>query len=168
MKKWIMALVGLPVAAAAVVYGVGAMLPPNHVAARSALIRAAPVRVAALVRDVEGQPRWRSGVTAIEIVERGPERLQYRERSSEGDILFDFSEEAVDTRFRSVIADPSLPFGGSWTIGLKPAPGGTRIVIEEIGMVRDPLYRFFSALVFGHTATMDAYLSDLKHAAESR
>jgi len=167
MKKWILAAIALPVAAVATIYGVGAVLPRDHVASRDATIAAGPDRVAGLVRAVEDQPKWRGGVTSIEVLDRSDRRLRYRETSGDGDILFDFSEERPRRQFRSRIADPDLPFGGAWTIRLSPAAGGTRVSIEERGSVGDPLYRFFSALVFGHTSTIGAYLADLKRAAEA-
>ena len=161
MWKWAAGIAALPLAAAAIVYGVGALLPRSHVARAEAVMPAPPAAVAALVRDVAGQPRWRSGVTAIELVERRGEALRYIERQSGDSILFDLVEEAPDARFRSTIADPDLPFGGAWTIALAPEGAGTRVRIEEHGEVRDPLYRFFSALVFGHDGTMKAYLADM-------
>ncbi|HEX9931540.1 MAG TPA: SRPBCC family protein [Allosphingosinicella sp.] len=163
--KWAIGVIAAPAALAGIVYGVGALLPREHVASAEAVVPAAPAAVAALVRDVEAQPRWRSGVAAIEVLERRPAGgLRYVERSGHDSITFDFAEEERDARFRSVIADPALPFGGSWTISLSAAPGGTRVAIEEQGEVRDPLYRFFSRFVFGHEGTMRTYLADLDRA----
>ncbi len=162
--KWAIGIAALPLGSAAIVYGVGAMLPRAHVARAEAVMPAPPEAVAALVRDVEAQPRWRPAVTAIEIVERRPERLRYIERQGTDAILFDLVEEAPGARFRSTIADPQLPFGGAWTIALAPEGAGTRVRIEENGEVRDPAYRFFSALLFGHEGTMEAYLADMERA----
>ncbi len=39
---------------------------------------------------------------------------------------------------------------------------GTRLTITENGEVYNPIFRFMSRFVFGHTATMDQFLSDLK------
>ena len=164
--KWLIGIAAVPLAAAAIAYGIGALLPRAHVARAETLLRAPPARVAAMVREVEAQPRWRSGVTAIEIVGRSGGRLRYIERQGGDSILFDFVEEVPGARFRSTIADPSLPFGGSWTIALAPEAGGTRIRIEERGEVRDPLFRFFSALIFGHEGSMRTYLADLERALD--
>jgi hypothetical protein len=59
------------------------------------------------------------------------------------------------------IADKTLTFGGAWTYELSPQGGGTRLVITEHGEVYNPLFRFMSRFVFGHTATLDRYLADL-------
>jgi hypothetical protein len=65
-------------------------------------------------------------------------------------------------QFVSRIADPNLPFGGTWTIDLKPEGAGTRVTITEHGEVYNPIFRFMSRFVFGHTATIDAYLTALQ------
>jgi len=164
MWKWLAGIAALPIAAAGVVTAVGLMLPREHSASAEALVTAPPARVAALVRQVEAQPRWRSGVTAIEIVERRGASLRYVERSGGETITFDFAEERPGERFRNTIADPDLPFGGFWTVTLAPQGNGTRVRIEERGHVGNPIYRFFAAIVFGHDRTMKTYLADLERA----
>jgi hypothetical protein len=60
------------------------------------------------------------------------------------------------------IADPDLPFGGSWTYEIRAAEdGGSVVVITEDGEVRNPIFRFVSRFLFGHTATLDGYLRAL-------
>ncbi len=165
MWKWLAWIAAVPVGAGLVVYGVGMALPKDHVARAETIVAASPAQVAALVRSVERQPDWRRSVDAIEIVGRDDGVLRYVERSGGEAILFDFREERPDALFRSTIADPSLPFGGSWTIALAPVPSGTRVAIEERGTVTNPIFRFFSRFVFGHESTMRTYLADLQRAA---
>jgi hypothetical protein len=59
------------------------------------------------------------------------------------------------------IAARDLPFGGTWTYELTPAGTGTELRITENGEVYNPLFRFLSRFVFGHTATMRTYLAAL-------
>ena len=165
MLSWILIVAGVLVGLGLLIYAVGAMLPRAHVARVEAFIPAPPAKVAALVRNVEEQPRWRKGVTAIEVIERRPDGLRYVERQRRDAILFDFAETEPDTRFTGTIADPKLPFGGSWTWELAPEAKGTRVRIEEDGEVRSPVFRFFARFVFGHEATMRAWLADLERAA---
>ncbi len=162
MWKWLAWIAAVPVGSALVVYGIGMVLPKNHVARAEATVAASPAHVAAIVRDVERQPSWRDSVDAIEIVSREDGVLRYVERSGGDAILFDFREQRRDSLFRSTIADPDLPFGGSWTIVLAPVLSGTRVAIEERGTVTNPIFRFFSRFVFGHDSTMKAYLADLE------
>lgn len=167
MWKWAIALAALPVAAAAMVILVGLALPREHGAVAETVVAAPPERVAALVREVEAQPSWRSGVTSVEVLERRGHRLRYIERSGSDAITFDFLEEAAGERFRSTIADPDLPFGGFWIVTVAPEGEGARVRIEEQGHVGNPIYRFFAALVFGHDRTMKNYLADLERALRS-
>lgn len=162
MWKWVAVAAAVPVGLGLIVYGIGALLPRLHVARAETLVGAPPARVAATIRAVEAQPRWRKGVTAIEVVERRANGLRYIERQGRDAILFDFAETVPDARFTSTIADPALPFGGTWTIVLTPEGAGTRVRIEEEGEVRSPVFRFFARFVFGHEATMRAYLADLE------
>ena len=164
MLKWILWIVAALAAVAGAIYGVGLLLPREHVATAEATIAAPPERVTELVRQVEDQPRWRPAVKRVEVLSRGPDGLRYREHGDDV-ITFLFREE-TQGRFLSTIADERLPFGGAWTIEVRPAPGGAEVRVREDGVVKDPLYRFFSRFVFGHTATMRAYLADLKRAAE--
>jgi Polyketide cyclase / dehydrase and lipid transport len=165
MIKWLIVAVAILFAVAILILAIGLLLPRDHVARAEALVAAPPDRVAFLVRDVEGQPRWRTGVERIEVLSRTSNGLLYVEHSNQSAIRFDFAEEVPGRRFRSVIADPDLPFAGSWTISLAPRGPGTLVVIEEHGSVGNPVFRFFSALVFGHHATMNAWLADLQRAA---
>lgn len=168
LKRMGLVVVGALLAVAASVWGAGAALPREHRAARDAQVAAAPERVAALVRDVGSHATWRSGLQAVELQSRTATATRYREIGDDGTIAYELTEPVPGQRFVTRIVDPSLPFGGRWTIDVIPEAGATRVRIEEQGYVDDPVYRFFSALVFGHTATMERYLADLSAAATHR
>ena len=165
MLIWLAIAFGVVAGLGLAICAIGAMLPRAHVARSEALIAAPPARVAALVRDVEAQPQWRKRVTAIEVVERRANGLRYVERQGRDAILFDFAETVSDARFTATIADPKLPFGGTWTFDLAPEGERTRVRIEEDGEVRSLVFRFFARFVVGHEATLRAYLADLERAA---
>jgi len=63
------------------------------------------------------------------------------------------------------IVDQNLPFGGRWEYDIEPdGPDASRVTITERGWVSNPIFRFVSRFVMGHTATIDAYLRALgKH-----
>jgi len=163
--KWLIIVAAIVFALAILVVAIGLLLPKDHIARSEALMDAPPDHVAALIREVEGQPRWRTGVTRIEVLNRTSNGLLYVEHSNQGAIRFNFAEEVPGRRFRSVIADPDLPFGGSWSIDISHRGSGTLVAIEERGSVSNPIFRFFSALVFGHHATMNVWLADLQRVA---
>jgi hypothetical protein len=152
----------LPLGAAAIVAGIGALLPREHVARGELIVAASPEQVAATIREVEAYPRWRSGVDRIEHVERQDSETRFVEHSGGDAIAFALVEEQAGRRFRSTITDPNLPFGGFWTITLESAGARTRVTIEEHGFVGNVIFRFVSALVFGHEATLRTYLDDLE------
>lgn len=167
MKKWLLIIFTVPIALIAGVYIIGALLPADHVATSESQIAAPIADVAQHIRHVERHPEWRSNVDRVEIVERANGRLTYRE-IGENRILFDFQEIETDTHFESTIADPGLPFGGSWTIRLVADGDETNVQITERGTVSDPLFRFFSTIIFGHHGTMNAYLEDLEAITSAR
>ena len=93
-----------------------------------------------------------------------PERdghRSYREIGSDGKILYVVEAATPPSRLVTRIADPSLPFGGTWTYELVPAGAGTTLRITEDGEVYNVIFRVMSKYVFGHTATVDTYLRDL-------
>ena len=164
MTRVLLLVLGALAAVVVVVLVVGWSLPVGHQAARELRLPAAPPAVYALVAGVEAYPAWRSGVEAVEVLERdaagAPTR--FRERSGDGDILFEVAERVPERRLVTRIADPSLPFGGRWTFELAPAGSGTQLRITEDGEVYNPLFRFVSRFVMGHDRTIARYLRDLE------
>ena len=160
--KWVAIAIAAPVALVAVTAVIGLLLPARHEVARSARIRGVPAQVYAIVRDVARGPEWRSGLTRVELLESRQGRARFREIGRDGTILYEIEEEEPPRRLVTRIADESLPFGGSWTYELSPSGDGTDVRITERGEVRNPIFRTLSKLVFGHTATLDRYLADLR------
>ena len=119
----------------AIVAAVGALLPRDHVASRSATFRARPETIFPLIASLEIGKRDDVPIAIVE--QRPPEHLVTR------------------------IADPGLPFGGTWTFELAPAGDGSRLTITERGYVTNPIFRFVSRVVLGHDATMASYLREL-------
>jgi hypothetical protein len=65
------------------------------------------------------------------------------------------------------IRDTDLGYSGQWTYTFAAENSGTRVTIRENGEVSNVIFRFLSRYVFGHTATMDSYLTSLaKHFGE--
>jgi len=140
---------------------VGYALPVAHVASRDAQVGAPPERVFEALTRVEEFPKWRSDVQSVELLARTP-RLQWREHGDNGPIAFEVQRSEPPRQLITRIADTSLPFGGSWTFALQPSGSGTKVTITENGEVYNPLFRLMSRFVFGHTATIDRYLTDLQ------
>ena len=153
--KWIiyggLAVVIIP----AIVAMIGAALPKEHVASRKILVQALPRDVFALIA---GPSDWRG--VKYELLTENP--LTWRETDSRGDaIVYECVESSAPKRIVNRIADPKLPSAGSWTYELVPVGGGSELTITENGEVYNPLFRFVSKFVIGHTATIEKYQRDL-------
>ena len=160
MIRAVVGSVGLLVAIVGVVIAIGYALPRDHTASRHATFPAPADRVFAVLQDVDRYPEWRSDIAAVEVLSRTP-AITWRERGSNGTITFEMREQLAPSRIVTRIADASLAFGGSWTYVLTPTKTGTSLTITENGEVYNPIFRFMARFVFGHTATLDRFLSDL-------
>lgn len=76
-------------------------------------------------------------------------------------------EQHRPRRLVTAIVDQKLPFGGSWTYDFAPTAAGTTLTVVERGEVYNPVFRFVSRYVVGHTRTLDAYFTDLHKAAQT-
>jgi len=152
--KWLtyggLAVVILP----AIVVLIGAALPKEHVASRRMVLKASPSEVFTLIA---GPSDWRG--VKYELLVNNP--LKWRETDSSGAITFERVETVAPTRVVNRIADPKLPFGGSWTYEIAPGGSGTELTITENGEIYNPLFRFVSRFIMGHTATIEKYQRDL-------
>jgi uncharacterized membrane protein len=160
MKKLVVAAVGGLLAVVLVVTAVGYLLPQDHLASREMILAAPASRVFDTITDVGRYPEWRTDLAKVEIVSQTP--LRWRELAGGDQVTFEVVESQPPERLQVRIADPDLPFGGTWTYELSPQASGTRLRITERGEVYNPVFRFMSRFVFGHTATIDAYLADFE------
>jgi hypothetical protein len=92
-------------------------------------------------------------------------RSRFREIGSYGSVLFETDSVVPGERVVNRIADPSLPFGGRWIYDLAPDGSGTALTITEEGEVYNPVFRFVSRFIMGHTRTIDRYIADLQRAS---
>lgn len=139
----------------------GYALPAKHRATGEARFSATPDVLFALLTDRGDFPRWRSDVQRVEPLPPANGHERYREIGKNGTITYSVEEVVPGRRLVTRIDDRSLPFGGTWTYELVPdGPSATTLRITEDGEVYNPVFRFMSRFVFGHTATIDAFLSD--------
>ena len=151
-----------------VVVAVGAMLPVRHVASRSAVLAAPVETVWQLMTDVSGFPAWRGDVKRVERLPDREGRPVWVEESSSGRITLAVDRAEPPRLLVLRIADPDLPFGGTWTYELSAAGrGATTLKITENGEVYNPVFRFMSRFVFGHEGTIAGYLAALEKRTSS-
>jgi len=143
------------------VLAIGWSLPVKHTAASGVTINTAAGPIYNLITDVERYPQWRSSVERTERLPDSAGKTRFREVGSDGTILYEVESAEPNRRIVTRIADRSLPFGGSWTYELIPRGDSTTLRITENGEVYNPLFRFVSRFVMGHTRTIDRYLRDV-------
>jgi uncharacterized protein YndB with AHSA1/START domain len=164
MKLLIWIVMGIIVALAllaGVVALIGSRLPKAHSASRSVLLHQSPAQIYAVVRDFDSSPAWRSDVKRVEVETQPGGRVHFREHGDQGTVNYELAEDIPSQRIVTRILDTDLGYSGQWTYVLTPENGGTRVTITEDGEVSNVLFRFMSRYVFGHTATLDAYLTSL-------
>jgi uncharacterized protein YndB with AHSA1/START domain len=164
MRKVLFAVAGviaLVLLLAGVAALVGSRLPPRHTATRSIVLNQQPQAVYAVARDFASMPSWRAEVTRIDVQPPTNGPVRFREESEHGIVNYELTEDVPGARMVTRILDTDLGYSGSWTYTFTPERGGTRVAITENGEVSNVLFRSMSRYVFGHTATVDAYLSAL-------
>jgi uncharacterized protein YndB with AHSA1/START domain len=159
--RWLLIVLGAVAGVVLLVVVVGTLLPKAHTAQSHATIDAPPDSIWRALTDVEAFPSWRSDVSRVELLSASNGRKTWQEIGKHGTITFEEVAAEPPRRLVGRIADPSLPFGGSWTYDVRPEGAGSRVTITEEGVVHNPVYRFMSRFVFGHHATQEAYLRAL-------
>lgn len=157
--KWILIPVMALVAIVILIAIIGMTLPQAHLASRRARFRQTPQ---ALFEVIAGPVDWRSNVTRIEQLPSINGRQRWKEFDQRGDgVTYELVDSTPPLRRITRIADDTLPFGGSWTLEVAPAPGGSTLRITERGEVKNPIFRFVSRFITGHHASIDTYMADL-------
>lgn len=159
--KWLGILVAVVVGLIALVAAIGAFLPRDHVAVRQVVIDKPAEEIWAVMADFGAAPSWRP---EIEKCERMPDQNGHevwKEIGEGQEIPYEAIEMDAPRRMVRNIVDPNLPFGGGWTMELSPSGTGTQVKITEEGFVSNPIWRFVSVVVIGHTTYLDLYLTNL-------
>ena len=138
---------------------VGWLMPVQHRASRQATFHASPESVWELITKVEAFPSWRSDVKTVQRLPDRDGRMVWVEEGSNGRITFAVERAEAPRLLVTRIADPDLPFGGTWTYEISPTATGSTLTITEDGEIYNPLFRVMSRFVFGYESTMAAYLA---------
>lgn len=138
---------------------IGSLLPKEHVVSRRAAYRATPEQLFSLIA---GPQDWRPDVLRYEAVPPVDGRELMRETARHGEtITYELLDRIPPRSVKRRIATENLPYSGTWTYSLQANDGMTTVRITEDGQVYNPVFRFVSRFILGHTRTMDAYLRAL-------
>ena len=159
--KWILIPLGAIAGLVALITVIGALLPQKHVATQSAEYGSPPDAVWATITDATKFAAWRPNMKSATPADPADPRRGWTETWSHGEqVPIEVVEWSPPQRLVTRLG-PGMAFGGTWTFELAPTAGGTRLRITEHGEVYNPLFRFLSRFVFGHTASMRDYLKGL-------
>ena len=160
--KWIVVALVVIAVLVAVVTLIGSRLPKSHRARVEHTFSAAPETVWRTITDVEAFPSWLEG---LKRVERLPDRdglPVWVEEGGFGKMTLAVERFEPPRLLVGRIADPGLPFGGTWTYEITPVSSGSRLRITEDGEVYNPIFRFMSRFIFGYEGTIQSYMTSLQ------
>jgi hypothetical protein len=147
----------VPALLVAAAWGVGWFLPASHVAANQAAYRSDAEDVWNLVSDFERYPLWRPGINEVERLPDRDGNPVWVERGTTGDLTYEVTAWEPPWRLVTRVADPRLPFGGTWTYRIDPRGEGCTLTLIENGEIRHPLFRFMTRFFFGYYGGIDGY-----------
>ncbi len=158
--RWILIPAFVIAGLALVIIVVGMLLPKGHAVSRTVSLQQPAETVWKLIA---GPPNWRPDIRNYDPLPARDGHRMWRETGKDGQtITYEEMESSPPNRLVVRIADPKLPFGGTWTYDIKPDGQRCSLTVTENGEVYNPIFRFVSRFVMGHTATIDAYLKALE------
>jgi uncharacterized protein YndB with AHSA1/START domain len=143
----------------------GAMQPRAHIASASIVLAAPQSRVWAMIEDTATQPQWRKDLTAVQQLPEQDGHLCWLEVQKYGKMPLCETLTVVPSKRVVLIADPKLPFGGTWTYDLAPAGAdSTTLTITENGFTGPLFWRFMGHYVFHEDTMIKEYEASLQKA----
>ncbi len=144
----------------------GSRVPEQHTVSVAETIPASQPKVWGLITDVPAQANWRTGLKAVKPLpsENGATCWAEVESGMTMPLCADVRE--APTRQVVRIADPKLPFGGTWTYVLEPVgENATKVTITENGTTGPAMWRFVDHYILREDGEIKEYLGDLKRVA---
>jgi uncharacterized protein YndB with AHSA1/START domain len=168
MTKWLI-IAALTVAGIVMIAAlIGFLLPRSHRASREQVFAAPPEALWSAITNVDAFPQWRSDITRVQVLPDRDGRRMWIEEGRSGKMTFVVEASDPPRRLVTRIADPKLPFGGTWTYDITPSNGGSRLTITEDGEIYNPLFRFVARFILGYDGTIGSYLGALGKMFTSR
>jgi uncharacterized protein YndB with AHSA1/START domain len=163
--KWItivLVALGAIAVAGAIAALIGSRLPRAHRASVERRLPGSPDVLWRTLTDIDRFPSWRRDLKRVTRLPDRDGKPVWVEEGRNGKMTLAFERMEPPRLLVTRIADPDLPFGGTWTTEIMPAAGGTRLRITEDGEIYNPLFRFMARFIFGYDGTINGYLSALE------
>jgi Polyketide cyclase / dehydrase and lipid transport len=155
--KWVFIILAVLAGIILLVAVIGYCLPVKHSATISVTIHASQEKVWRRLIDFRAFPQWRNSLQRVEPISDS----EWTEVDRHNQRLPMKIVSADPGRILTAITGKDLPFGGGWEFTLRPRGSDTQLMITENGEVYNPIFRFVSKFIMGHTATMRQYAADL-------
>lgn len=157
--KWVWIIAGILAGTVLLITLIGLLLPRKHTVYRTISFNHPPEDLWPLIA---GPQTWRPEVRQYEQLPPINSHQSWRETDKYGKkITFEAMESLPPSRRVVRIADHNLSFGGTWIYTITPTAHGCSLTITEDGEVYNPIFRFVSRFIIGHSASIDAYLKAL-------
>jgi hypothetical protein len=163
IRAGIFVVVALLVVIILAVVAIGAFLPQQHVSTSAARFRQPPDAIWEAITGYSNFPAWRKDVTRVEMLPPVNGKPSWREYDNHGgsipyEVMVMVPPRALVVR----IADPKLPFGGTWTYEISSQKDGvSQLRISEAGEIYNPIFRVAARYVLGYSRTQEQYLQAL-------
>lgn len=157
--KWFLVILGVLVCLVLIIVIIGYLLPVKHTASVQISLSAPPSEIWARLADFKEYPSWRKDVRSVNV----RSSVEWVEVNDRGDSLpLKIVTREPGLLLVTHIQGHHLPFGGGWEFRLKDNGGSTVVTITENGEVYNPVFRFVSRFIMGHTATLSKYTGYLE------
>jgi hypothetical protein len=161
---WLSVVIALAIGVA---FAMGSRVPVEHTVTDSEVVQASQEKVWSLITDTASQANWRTGLKAVSPLpsQNGATCWAEVESGMTMPLCADVREAPVRQVVR--IADPKLPFGGTWTYVLEPVgENATKVTITENGTTGPAMWRFVDHYILHEDGEIKQYLGDLKRVAK--
>jgi len=159
--KWILWIFVVLAGVLILIALIGWALPKEHTVTREARFHQSSEVIWKTITDIDAMPTWRQGLKSVKRLPDQNGLPAWVETLDTGAIPLATVISQPPLKLVVRIADPKLPFGGTWSYEITALPTGCNLRIREDGEIYNPVFRFLSRFVFGYTGTVDAYLKSL-------
>ncbi len=161
MKKALLVIGGIVLVAILGVVVIGFLTPADHNVSRTLKTRQPAQAVWDAINDHANEPKWRDDVASVTSAGEQNGKPVWLETYKDGNtVKLATTTFTPPTRMVREIAEEG-PFSGRWEIDITPTAEGSDVKITEIGNVPNPVFRFVSKYVIGHTYQMEKYLTSV-------
>jgi hypothetical protein len=157
--KYLLLLIGVMICIVLIIVILGYLLPVKHTVSMELSLDAGSKEVWQRLRDIKAYPQWRKRLQSVEM-QSDNSWVEVDKRNHRLPLKI-VSEEPMQ-KLVTEINDKNLPFGGTWIFTLRSGNGQTMVTIRENGEVYNPVFRFVSKYIMGHTASIKQYAKDLE------